>query len=207
MPYDLERQYREDDTQRAIQRSVQRAQARRRTARARRRAGKALRTTAIAVVAASAVGALVTQDSQAIPGGSHVKQHHCRRQHLHDCNRAVAYWKKQAREARAAVRWQRHARLRLVAHRHIVASLGSVANWTCIHQHEGAWNDTGDPYWGGLQMDRSFMRTYGSDVIRRHGGGLADTWTPAEQMMVAQRAYRTRGYHPWPNTARACGLL
>ena len=31
-----------------------------------------------------------------------------------------------------------------------------------------AWNDSGDPYWGGLQMDRGFMRAYGSDMIARH---------------------------------------
>ena len=64
----------------------------------------------------------------------------------------------------------------------------------------------GDPYWGGLQMDRGFMRAYGSDMIARHRGGLADTWTPAEQIVVAERAYATRGFAPWPNTARSCGL-
>jgi hypothetical protein len=26
-------------------------------------------------------------------------------------------------------------------------------------------------------------------------------------MWVAERAYRTRGYWPWPNTARYCGLI
>ena len=54
----------------------------------------------------------------------------------------------------------------------------------------------GRPYWGGLQMDRGFMRAYGSDMIRRHHGGLADTWTPAEQILVAERAYATRGFAP-----------
>jgi len=24
---------------------------------------------------------------------------------------------------------------------------------------------------------------------------------------VAERAFRTRGFNPWPNTARACGVL
>ena len=78
--------------------------------------------------------------------------------------------------------------------------------WVCIHRHEAAWNDTGDPYWGGLQMDRGFMRAYGRDMITRHHGGLADTWTPAEQIVVAERAYRTRGFAPWPQTARSCGV-
>lgn len=80
--------------------------------------------------------------------------------------------------------------------------------WLCIHHYEGPWNDTGDPYWGGLQMDRSFMESYGGDVIRRHHGGFANTWTPLEQMTVAERAFRAgRGFGPWPNTARMCGLL
>jgi hypothetical protein len=26
------------------------------------------------------------------------------------------------------------------------------ALWECIHGGEGSWGDTGDPYWGGLQM-------------------------------------------------------
>jgi Transglycosylase-like domain len=78
--------------------------------------------------------------------------------------------------------------------------------WVCIHRHEAAWDDSGDPYWGGLQMDRGFMRAYGGDMIRRHRGGLADTWTPAEQIVVAERAYASRGFAPWPQTARSCGV-
>jgi hypothetical protein len=78
--------------------------------------------------------------------------------------------------------------------------------WRCIHRYEGAWNDEGSPYYGGLQMDISFQRAYGSDLLRRKG--TADNWTPLEQMWVAERAWRAgRGFYPWPNTARACGLL
>ena len=78
--------------------------------------------------------------------------------------------------------------------------------WLCIHRHEGAWNDPNAPYYGGLQMDMSFQRAYGADLLRRKG--TADRWTPLEQMWVAERAYRSgRGFFPWPNTARACGLL
>lgn len=89
----------------------------------------------------------------------------------------------------------------------VLEDVGSVPTWICIHKREGAWNDTGDPYWGGLQMNVGFMLAYGRDMIARHGGGLADTWTPREQMVVAQRAWKTRGYNPWPQTARACGVL
>ena len=98
-------------------------------------------------------------------------------------------------------------RYRIEARRPLRVRLQRFPAWVCIHQHEAAWNDRGDPYWGGLQMDRGFMRAYGGDMIRRHRGGLADTWTPAEQIVVAERAYQTRGFAPWPQTARSCGVL
>ena len=80
------------------------------------------------------------------------------------------------------------------------------AAWLCIHRYEGAWNDPNPPYYGGLQMDWSFMRTYGGFLLRKKG--TADNWTPLEQMWVAERAYRSgRGFYPWPNTARYCGLI
>lgn len=84
--------------------------------------------------------------------------------------------------------------------------IGNAHAWDCIHRHEGAWNDVGDPYWGGLQFDRNFMATYGSDMLRRYGG-LANLWSPRDQMVVAERARRVRGYYPWPQTARYCGLI
>jgi hypothetical protein len=65
---------------------------------------------------------------------------------------------------------------------------------------------TGNGYYGGLQMDLSFQRLYGGHLLRRKG--TADKWTRLEQMWVAERALRSgRGFFPWPNTARACGLL
>jgi len=80
-----------------------------------------------------------------------------------------------------------------------------LAAWLCIHRYEGSWTDGGAPYYGGLQMDWSFMSTYGSRLLRTKG--TANHWTPHEQMWVAERAWRTRGFWPWPNTARYCGLL
>jgi hypothetical protein len=110
---------------------------------------------------------------------------------------------------RVQLRAQAHVlhRYRARAARPLRLRLQRFEDWICIHRHEAAWNDSGDPYWGGLQMDRGFMRAYGGDMIARHHGGLADTWTPAEQIVVAERAYRTRGFAPWPNTARSCGVL
>jgi len=104
--------------------------------------------------------------------------------------------------AAKAAAWKRVARkTRLVAqnppHR---------VGWLCIHRYEGSWTDGGGPYYGGLQMDLGFQQTYGVDLLRRKG--TADRWTPLEQMWVAERAHRAgRGFYPWPNTARYCGLL
>jgi len=78
--------------------------------------------------------------------------------------------------------------------------------WLCIHRFEGSWTDPNPPYYGGLQMDLSFQRHYGAHLLATKG--TADHWTPLEQMWVAERAHRTgRGFWPWPNTARYCGLI
>ena len=105
-----------------------------------------------------------------------------------DTRRALRFWRREARTVR-----------RLAAHP------PHRGGWLCIHRFEGSWRDSGDPYWGGLQMDRGFMRTYAPRVLLRRG--WANRWTPLEQMWVAERAHRGRGYYPWPNTARYCGLL
>jgi hypothetical protein len=78
--------------------------------------------------------------------------------------------------------------------------------WLCIHRYEGSWTDPNPPYYGGLQMDLTFQRRYGAHLLRRKG--TANHWTPLEQMWVAERAHRAgRGFYPWPNTARYCGLI
>ena len=98
------------------------------------------------------------------------------------------------RQKAGKMRWRAHHPRRLEA-------------WLCIHRHEGPWNaNTGNGYYGGLQMDVQFQRTYGADLIRRKG--LAHRWGYLEQIWVAERAYRSgRGFYPWPNTARYCGLI
>ncbi len=81
------------------------------------------------------------------------------------------------------------------------------AAFLCIHGFEGAWDaNTGNGYYGGLQMDLGFQQSYGADFERRWG--TADRWPPWAQLEVAARAYRAgRGFWPWPSTARFCGLL
>jgi len=98
-----------------------------------------------------------------------------------------------------------------VWHQRAVVAKGHALNpphkraWLCIHRYEGSWRDPNAPYYGGLQMDHEFQATYGQGLLRSKG--TADHWTPLEQMWVAERAYQTRGFWPWPNTARYCGLL
>jgi integrase len=82
----------------------------------------------------------------------------------------------------------------------------------CIHRYEGGWRaNTGNGYYGGMQMDHGFQRTYGTWLYRHVG--TADRWTPHQQLTISFRAYRGwkgyegRGWYPWPNTARACGLI
>ena len=80
------------------------------------------------------------------------------------------------------------------------------SEWRCLQRYEGAWTDASDPYWGGLQMDRSFMVAYAPVRLLRRG--WANRWSAIEQMWVAERAHRSgRGFYPWPHTARVCGLI
>jgi hypothetical protein len=79
----------------------------------------------------------------------------------------------------------------------------NLQSWLCIHRYEGSWADSDSPYWGGLQMDLGFQQTYGGWLLSHKG--TADHWSPLEQIWVAVRAARTRGFSPWPNTARYCG--
>jgi hypothetical protein len=104
--------------------------------------------------------------------------------------RAARLWLQEARRVRARAARPPHHR-----------------EWLCIHRYEGPWDAaTGNGYYGGLQMDLTFQRSYGASLLRLKG--TANRWSPLEQMWVAERAYRSgRGFRPWPNTARFCGLL
>jgi hypothetical protein len=101
----------------------------------------------------------------------------------------------------AAADWRRHANAALRQAQHPP----QLHAFLCIHRYEGSWTDGGGPYWGGLQMDLSFQRTYGAWLYRHKG--TADHWTPLEQIWTAVRAAHSRGFWPWPNTARFCGLM
>jgi Transglycosylase-like domain len=123
--------------------------------------------------------------------------------------RATPYADSAARErSRRYKLWVRrlwHARAKQ-ARKRFTAGPPHESGWRCIHRYEGGWNAaTGNGFYGGLQMDVGFMRTYAPHLLRKKG--TADRWTPLEQMWVAEKAHRSgRGFSPWPNTARACGL-
>jgi len=102
-------------------------------------------------------------------------------------------------------------RNRLVTVRKKAANPPHRSQWLCIQRYEShpaqGWRTrTGNGFYGGLQMNLAFQRTYGPELLRAKG--TADRWSPIEQMWVAERAHRSgRGFHPWPNTARYCGLI
>jgi hypothetical protein len=107
-----------------------------------------------------------------------------------DVEAKIAVWKQVALETRSRAQNPPHKR-----------------QWLCIHRYEGGWtSNTGNGYYGGLQMDLGFQRTYGGGLLSRKG--TANRWTPLEQMWAAERAHESgRGFYPWPNTARYCGLI
>jgi hypothetical protein len=168
----------------------------------------------IALTATRQADARQKKVAQLVPNdGSLVRQ-------IHDYRRVTWRWQavmgvRRTPASRSAVKdprrkykiWVRNLWKHRAKHAHRrAAHPPHQAGWLCIHRHEGAWNDSGAPYYGGLQMDLGFQRTYGATLLRRKG--TADHWTPLEQMWVAERAHRSgRGYYPWPNTARYCGLI
>lgn len=87
---------------------------------------------------------------------------------------------------------------------------GGVPGWfvsaaDCIHQYEGAWNDTGNPYWGGMQFLLSTWYASG-------GRGLPSAASPSVQISVAYVNWKRAGgdsaafHSQWPVSSRRCGL-
>jgi hypothetical protein len=110
----------------------------------------------------------------------------------------------QRRSAQAALAVSLHAHR---ARRHPAVPALLRRAFLCIHRYEAAWNaNTGNGYYGGLQMDVPFQARYGPAYLARYG--TADRWPVWAQLAAATRAYRSgRGFWPWPNTARVCGLI
>lgn len=74
----------------------------------------------------------------------------------------------------------------------------------CVHRGEGAWtSNTGNGFYGGMQFDYSTWLSNGGGRFAAY----AHLATPVEQLTVTYWTWQRRGWYPWPNTARACGLI
>jgi len=83
------------------------------------------------------------------------------------------------------------------------------ALWLCIHSHEGGWaEDSGNGYFGGLQLSLAFQQTYGSSLLASLG--TANHWSADQQIGVAESAWRINGYNvrwllsQWPVSGAMC---
>lgn len=124
----------------------------------------------------------------------------------------IRWWAKRAVQARkdANARGRTIKRLRSAQMRASAHFFAWLANADCVYRHErgpDGWETrTGNGYFGGMQADLDFQRTYASDMLKRYGA-TADRWPWWAQLQMAYRGWLFRGWQPWPNTARACGLL
>jgi len=168
----------------------------------------ALTLTAVAVLTATAVGQTAQARTSIKDEIVNYRQHTWAlqsvvRERLYRTNYSER-WAKSPRY----LRWVRklwRSRFQRVAH--VYDNPPQLQSWLCIHRYEGSWSDPGSPYYGGLQMDLGFQETYAPELLRSLG--TADHWPWLTQIWVAIRAYNDhhRGFSPWPNTARYCGLI
>lgn len=123
--------------------------------------------------------------------GAPVFAPHSRPRWCSHARRLAKHWRHRSRDARARFeRWYDR----------------TYAKWECVHVREARWHsNTGNGYYGGLQFDATFERAYGRRFVVRWGH--AHLWPVWAQLVTAERGWRHRGWWPWPNTARACGLL
>lgn len=103
----------------------------------------------------------------------------------------------------AARRWRGHALRARAAY--LTWLEQTYERWRCIHEHEGAWSsNTGNGYFGGIQMTIWFQRTYAPEFVARWG--TADRWPVWAQLLAGERARISDGdFHQW-GTAGMCGL-
>lgn len=81
----------------------------------------------------------------------------------------------------------------------------SVGVWDEMAQCESGGNwakNTGNGFYGGLQMDSAFWKTYGNGVAAR-----ADLASRVDQISAATKARDSgRGYSPWPHCRHVVGV-
>lgn len=85
-----------------------------------------------------------------------------------------------------------------------ITRYGFWPNANCVHRGEAPWHYHGY-FDGGMQMDDEFQRDYGLLYLRRWGD--AGYWPVWAQLHASFKGWLGRGWYPWPNTARACGLI
>lgn len=86
----------------------------------------------------------------------------------------------------SSLRVSRQARRRPVAHNwNALAACESSSNWS---------TNTGNGYYGGVQMDLTFWRNYGGMRFAPR----PDLATKAQQITVAERGLRVQGIGSWP---------
>lgn len=81
------------------------------------------------------------------------------------------------------------------------AGVSGAIDWIAIAACEsgGAWSiNTGNGYYGGLQMDLTFWTSYGGTKY----AARPDLASEAEQISVAAAAVPSRGLSPWPYCGR-----
>ena len=67
----------------------------------------------------------------------------------------------------------------------------------------GRWHiNTGNGFYGGLQISGSTWRAYGGGRFAR----VANRATKGEQIRIAQRIKRHQGWNAWPSCSRAIGV-
>jgi hypothetical protein len=122
--------------------------------------------------------------------------------------KTARWWARRAVQARRdanargrTIRRLQHAQLRSSSH-----FFGWLAGADCVHRHESIrWEAaTGNGYYGGMQADIGFQRAYAPDHLARWG--TANNWPWWAQLEMAYRGWLFRGWQPWPNTSRVCGL-
>lgn len=78
--------------------------------------------------------------------------------------------------------------------------------WDALRRCEcpSGWHcNTGNGYFGGLQMDMPFWRTYGGLEFAER----PDLASRDQQIVVAERGRADRGFYPWPTCAARLGLI
>lgn len=129
--------------------------------------------------------------------------------------KTAKWWARRAVQARkdANKRGRTIRQLQAAARRELVHPTGHWLDgaFLCIYQYErnprqGWQTDTGNGYRGGLQMDWSFSNTYAPAWVHRTFGRNPARWPASVQITAAIHAWTSRGFSPWPNTRRMCGL-